>query len=284
MQIHPGKLLAFICLIAGFGHAAEPSNGEGWQPIFLQMAEEYVIGSIEEPRRTFELRKSPVLRWSQPVRGGDDGATFVWMDHGRPAAIGTIFAYPNADQTRTVVHEFHSLAREPLKAVWRTRTIGEPATAGISFLPIAGAPEPADKPAARMAQMRSILREFSARSIDSKEQPWELRLMTQPLVRYETDSGELALDGAVFAFAQGTDPEILFVIEAQRDQKGVQWKFGCGRFSDYQLELKHKDKTVWQVDKWDFSTQNNAYFASSVEKRKAPEGATSLKDRKSIDP
>jgi hypothetical protein len=201
------------------------------------------------------------------------------MDKGRPAVIGTIFAYPNEDQTRTVVHEFHSLARSPILAKWKNRIMGQPQTAGLEFQPIANA-RPADKPAARMSQMRSLCREFKARSVDHQGQPWELRLMPQPLVRYQPESDDLAIDGAVFAFAQGTDPEILFVIEAQKDQSGGQWKFGCGRFSDYQLEVKQNDKVVWQVDRWNFSDQKNVYFASSVETRKAPKGVTSFKDRK----
>lgn len=271
--------MTFAFLMAVIAQAGEPPKEDGWQPVFLKMAEEYEIETAGKSPRKCELRPSPILRWSQPVRGGDDGATFVWMDKGRPAAIGTIFAYPNADQTRTVVHEFHSLAKGPIVAKWKSRTMGQPQTAGLEFKDVSGAPDPADKPAARMTQMRSLCRDFKASSTDHQGQPWDLRLMPQPLVRYQPESDEMEIDGAVFTFAQGTDPEILFVIEAQRNPSGAKWKFACGRFSDYQLEVKHKDVVVWQVDRWNYSNQKSVYFANSVESRKAPKGVTTFKDR-----
>jgi len=263
------------------GQAGDAPKENGWQPIFLQMANEYVIKSTDNPPRQFELKKSPILRWSQPVRGGDDGATFVWMDRGRPAVIGTIFAYPNADQTRTVVHEFHSLARGPLSGTWRTKVNWQPKTEGVELHKIADAPAPADKAAIRLTQMRAIMREFSARSIDTKDQPWELRLMPQPVVRYETDERDDVLDGAIFAFAQGTDPEILFVLEATRSPKG--WRYGCGRFSDYRLELKRKNEVVWQVGRSNFGDLTGTYFATDALVRTAPPGAKVLKDREATD-
>lgn len=274
--------MAAMFVLATLGQADQTSKEEGWQPIFQKMAEDYVIRTTDASPRTFDLREAPVLRWSQPVRGGDDGAIFVWMDRGRPAAVGTIFAYPNADQSRTVVHEFHSLAREPFEAKWRHKPMWQPSTAGMTLQEIPGAPVPADKPAARMTQMRSLVHEFSARSIDLKDRPWELRLLSRPLVRYEPTDNDLALDGAVFAFAQGTDPEILFVIEAERSGKNAVWKFGCGRFSDYRLELKHNDRIVWEVGP-PSSDRNLPYFFTSVETRSAPAGAKRLKDRKPAD-
>ena len=272
--------MTMLLVITVIGQVADQPKEEGWQPIFQRMAEDYVIQSIGDSPRTFELRKTPILRWSQPVRGGDDGATFVWLDRGRPAAIGNIFAYPNADQSRTIVHEFHSLAPQAINAAWGNKLKWQPPKAGITLADLPDAPAPAEKPAARLTQMRAMLREFTARSIDAKDQPWELRLMSQPLVRYEPNDRSVLFDGAVFAFAQGTDPEILFVVEAQRDKQKSVWKYGCGRFSDYRLELKHKEQLVWSVGQTDYSERNGVYFATSVEVRQAPAGATELKGRK----
>lgn len=277
-EYHCFCLTTVILIVASSGQAEESSKDEGWQPIFQKMAEDYVIRSADVSPRTFSLRKKPILRWSQPVRGGDDGAIFAWMDRGRPVAIGTIFAYPNADQSRTVVHEFHSLAREGFEASWRGRSMWHPTSAGIELHEIPDAPVPADTPAARLTQMRALLREFSARSTDLKGRPWELRLLPQPLVRYETADDDVAIDGAVFTFAQGTDPEVLFVIEADRTNKNAIWKFGCGRFSDYRLEVKHKERIVWEVGAPD-SGRAGSYFFTSVESRPAPSGAKTLKDR-----
>lgn len=271
-----------VLLLASIGQTSDGSKEEGWQPIFQKMAEDYSIQSLDSSGRTFQLRKTPIMRWSQPVRGGDDGAIFAWMDQGRPAAVGTIFAYPNEDQSRTVVHEFHSLAGASFKAVWRNTKVWQPAEAGIKLNEVPGAPEPADKPAARLTQMRAIMRDFTARSIDPRDQPWELRLLPQPLVRYEPTGDETAIDGALFAFAQGTDPEILFVLEAQPGTKNAVWKYGCGRFSDYRLELKHKDNLVWEVGR-PAGDRTGSYFFMSAEVRQAPAGAKSLKNREQVE-
>ena len=278
-----------VLAIVAISQVSDPAADKGWQPVFQRMAEEYVIQSTDEPPRLFELRKSPILRWSQPVRGGDDGATFVWLDRGCPVAIAAIFAYPNEDKTRTVVHEMHSIAPSAMNATYRDRVRWQPNTSGIVMKDFPDATSPAEKASARLAQMRSMLRQFSARSIDKSDKPWELRLMSQPLVRYEPVDRTDLIDGAVFAFAQGTDPEILVVFEAQRNsdkqnnEKTV-WKYGCGRFSDYRLEMKHKEQLVWNVPANDFSNQNGVYFATSVEVRQAPRGATDLKDRAPVEP
>src|SRR5579859_2551352 len=72
----------------------EPAGADeaGWQKLFREMAEDYDMASVDKPSRKFLLQSAPVLRWSQPVRGGDDGAVYIWVDEGRPAAIGSIFA------------------------------------------------------------------------------------------------------------------------------------------------------------------------------------------------
>ncbi len=278
-----------VLAIVAISQVSDPAAEKGWQPVFQRMAEEYVIQSTDEPPRSFELCKSPILRWSQPVRGGDDGATFVWLDRGCPVVIAAIFAYPNEDKTRTVVHEMHSIAPGAMDATYRERVRWQPTTSGIVMKDVPDAISPAEKAPARLAQMRNMLRQFSARSIDQSDKPWELRLMSQPLVRYEPVDRTDLIDGAVFAFAQGTDPEILVVFEAQRNSDKqnndkqnndkIVWKYGCGRFSDYRLEMKHLEQIVWNVPANDFSNQNGVYFAPSVEVRQAPSGATELKDR-----
>src|SRR5262245_8967563 len=91
-------LLVFAFLPAGSALADEPvkknstaqkdADDSGWQKVFRAMAADYEIGSVDDPPKKFALRTSTVLRWSQPVRGGDDGAVYIWLDRSRPAVIG----------------------------------------------------------------------------------------------------------------------------------------------------------------------------------------------------
>src|SRR5258708_7627596 len=164
--------LAFCFPSDGFARADEPRTAtaasdegiknSGWQPIFKQMAEDYQITPADKPEQLFDLHPQPVFRWSQPVRGGDDGAVFLWLDDGRPAAVGTIFAWPQSDGLRVVQHEFHSFSTGPIGAVWRGRTVWSPAT-GVEPLPVPEAPPPAATASQRLRQIKAIAAGFRDR-------------------------------------------------------------------------------------------------------------------------
>ena len=65
--------------------------------------------------------------------------------------------------------------------------------------------------------MRSLAREFNGRSLSDQGQAWELRLLPQPLYRYESTDPDV-LDGALFTLVSsaGTDPEIILLLEARK--------------------------------------------------------------------
>lgn len=275
--MNPASLMTLVLLFASPGPADEAPEGApegGWQKLFARMAGEYRIepAGVENPK-PFVLHERAVLHWNQPVRGGDDGAVYLWLDQGRPAAIGAIFAWPDSDGLRVVTHEFHSLAAGPLQSNWEDRLNWQPARAGLEFRPIPGAPKPADSARQRMTQMRALLREFSGRSVDSKGKDWELRLLPKELFRSEPEPSDLVLDGALFAFAQGTDPEILVSIEARSKEAGAppRWEFACARFSDLRLQFSHNEQEVWSSEPGGYSDSRGVYYAIAVERRKTPD-------------
>ena len=69
-----------------------------------------------EPKTALTLVKEPLLKWSQPVRGGQDGAVYVWLHEGRPAVVGTFFVWPDRDGRFGVSHELHALAAKAVRA------------------------------------------------------------------------------------------------------------------------------------------------------------------------
>lgn len=241
----------------------------GWQPIFKQMAEDYRISPADEPDRIFKLQLPPVFRWTQPVRGGDDSALFVWLDHGRAAAVGTIFAWPQADGLRVVQHEFHSFSKGPINAVWRGSTVWSPSK-GVERAPVPEAPKPSATSALRLRQMKTIAAGFSGNSLDPNGGRWELRLLSNPLYRYALEDTDEVLDGALFTLTQGTDPEVLLLIEAARSGDGWQWEYCCGRFSDYGLTVRYQDKEVWSVGPCTQSTPSEPYTWHVAEIRPKP--------------
>ena len=95
--------------------------------------------------------------------------------------------------------------------------------------------------------MKALATQFSATLIKWREDGSdreELRLLPQPIYRYESEDPKL-LDGGVFAFVQGTDPEVLLLLEAARKAGDAVWMYGFVRRSSGVLEARHRDKPVW---------------------------------------
>jgi len=207
----------------------------------------------------------PVLRWSNPLRAASDGAVFIWADkkdEKRPAA--TMCIYGNGEDG--VDHEWQSLSTEPLRAAYRGATVWRPQTAGLEFHAVPGATEPAAAtPARRLAQMHALLRDFSATAGREPDQH-ELRALTHPIYRYGDEQAEV-VDGAVFAFAQATDPEILLLLEARRENaKPAVWWWAAARMSMVPLDLKYRGALVWNVD-WHYGSDDREPRITFLRKR-----------------
>jgi hypothetical protein len=220
--------------------------------IYGNEAAGYTIYRDASRKEKVELRPEPVYVWTNPVRGGEqDGAVYVWTCRGRAEVVGTFFSYP-ATGPRRLSHEFHSLSLSMLDVQRPVagESIWKPRAAGIEIAPIPGAPAPATSTAQRLAQMRTLASDFSASTKDKDGRRWELRLLPQPLYRYESTDPEV-VDGALFAFvtSAGTDPEALMVIEARKPGRNDEsaWHYGIGRFTDLELVVRHKGKDVFSA-------------------------------------
>jgi hypothetical protein len=197
----------------------------------------------------------PVLLWNNPLRFKVDGIVLLWVSNGRPEVVGTIYR----KEERGFVserHEFQSLSDAPLTATFDGRVIWAPRVAGIALKPIPDAPAPASTPAERLRQMRALARGFQV-EMDPGSGPVPLRLLTQPLNRYEPDRADLT-DGALFAFVLATDPEALLVIEARPAGGTPAWHYGFGRMSSKGLKAKHRGQLVWEASLFELSPADPA--------------------------
>ena len=69
------------------------------------------------------------------------------------------------------------------------------------------------------------------------------------MARYETAS-DTVVDGAVFSFAKGTNPEVLLVIEAHRNVDGeVRFVYAPTRMTSAACELSMSNTKVWSVER-----------------------------------
>jgi len=212
-------------------------------------ATEYQIYRDTDRKEKLELREEAVYLWTNVLRE-QTGSVYVWTWHGRPEVIGSIFS-ASSDGQRRIFHEFHSLSQATLIPDRLSANTWQPKT-GLQRKQLPGAPKPAETPRQRMFQMRELSKEFTAHSIDYQDRTWELRLLTQPLYRYESTDPDL-IDGALFSFvtSAGTDPEVVIVLEAQRTDDGPVWNYAVCRFSDHKLHVEHKQIEIWTSKRGD---------------------------------
>jgi hypothetical protein len=176
----------------------------------------------------------------------------VWPHNGRPVAMAGIYPWNGY-----LCHEFDSLSRgNQLIARDKDRVIWSPATAGVEIKPVPGAPRPAKTPAERLLQMKAIAGRFKATMTgwqgDNADQE-QLRLLPRPLYRYELanakDRDPNLLDGALFAYVQGTDPEVVLILEAIGTADKADWQYALVRATSGGLEVRLGNDVVWSAPK-----------------------------------
>ena len=213
------------------------------------MASRYELTAGAKNQFKLDRTAEPVQRWTNPVRGQPDGCLYLWTLAGRPQAALTI--YPRLDGTAWN-HEFQSLATTPLVAKYDGEEAWTPDQPGVEFRLVPAASAPADSAARRLVQMRAIARGFAA-TVDVRGDKSALRLLTAPIYRYEGGSGD-PLDGAVFVFAQATDPEMLLLLEARAGGGKPQWHYALARSTLWPLAATYESQQVWSVEKWNRAT------------------------------
>lgn len=212
---------------------------------FAQQAAENYRFRLPAGGKRVRLQSRPLLRWNNQVVREDDAVLFLWTEEnkGRPVAAAQFFL---AD--RQWHHEFQSLTTDSFDAdELRGSWTWKPGQAGVRWQKADQSATPGDTAAQRLRQMKSIAGQFSAAvdQHDEFESPEQLRLLATPLYRYEA-AADGVLDGALFAFVQGTNPEILMLVEAhQAAASQTVWRSGFARMSCFSLRVYRDDAMVW---------------------------------------
>jgi hypothetical protein len=237
-----------------------------WLDVSKKYATEYQIAPAGDRQALFKLIPEPVFRHTQSVRGDDIGAVHLWVDQdGRPAVIGVVFSYSSGANHRVSHVELHSLYPAPIAAKFRKRELWESRTPGLKWHDFpADTPAPADTAARRRSQVRQLARRFEAHTVDNRQKRWELRQVATPIFEYEVDTDD-TLGGALFAFCQGTDTEIVLTIEAKKVNGRPQFRFAYAPFTDYDMSLELGDQTVEQAPKGRYRENGNPHFWAPIE-------------------
>src|SRR5262249_11129578 len=130
---------------------------------------------------------------------------------------------------------------------------------------------PAATAVGRLSQMRTLAREYTGKVIGWENEQQELRLLTQPVVRYGRPDGP-GVDGAMFAYCKGTNPEILLLLGAVENGKELEWKYAFARMTSRGCEVRRDEKVVWTATILRGGAPTDPYF-NVVIRYKGP-GAT----------
>lgn len=223
---------------------------------------EFLVGPDQTP---VKLLPTPLLHWTNPVTGVHDGLAGLYTAGGRPVAVAQ-FAFQKRE---VLIHEFYSLTPGDLEMRRGTRSVWKPAKPAFAFQELKDGPPPARSSNLQLAQMRKIAAEFTVTDEFGWDKPETqiLRLMPQPLHRYKDEAAGV-VEGALFAYAMGTNPEAVILLELIRDGEALKWQFGFAPMTIYELKATRNDVQVWSVSPRKFY---NAYDKSSHMGKYPPE-------------
>lgn len=196
--------------------------------------------SGQKTDRQPKLLKDPLLRFDDPTRSFYDGALWAWGNRGRPQVIVSIEKYE-----KVWAYELVSLTAEPFALKTESDWTWSPTDPPFVEQPLAAAAV-GETAALRKKQARELSRRFEAAEfVGENETRTVLRLVPRPIFEYGDPEAAL-LSGAMFIFANGTNPEVLLLLEAQSDGGDKpQWQFAFVPLSTAPLEALLAGKTVW---------------------------------------
>jgi hypothetical protein len=206
-----------------------------------QIAERFKVqAGDEEQRKTVPLIKAPLLRFNDPAREFHDATLWAWGEKGRPLCLLTIEQYGDRSWFELIALSSQRLTAEAEVLRWTPRA------SAIELQPFPDASPSSDKAPQRLVQMKELLGRLAAYEVGRTGSRYELRLMPRPLYRYNDDKAEV-VDGAIFAFAYGTNPELLAVIEARGAAASIRWQIGFARCGTAEQHVLLKAKEIFEL-------------------------------------
>jgi hypothetical protein len=255
-----GLLAAWTASAFAQDERSEKAEFKRWINYYQNVATAYDVRLNDDEQTKLAVTREPIMTYSHASERVH-GAFFLWTHNGRPELVGSIWSDDVGAGRRNVVHEFHSLALGRLLPVRVGAATWRPA-AGLELKPIPNSQEPKDSRPLRLAQMRSLAREFTGFSTPHGR---ELRLRTLPQPLYRYPSGETNLiDGALFCMFADWDPDLILMIEARKSNGGSQWVYGVARFNATPLRLEHKGLTIWESGLVPMSDPTSPFYAAVV--------------------
>jgi hypothetical protein len=261
--------------------SAGPADGRAQapdEPSEIRKAAEQLVDSLElEALQDGTWVKAkridrPLLLYNDDTRGDDRGSVWGWGEKGRPLAVFEVFQKVN---------------NRPIWIFCVCNTSGGRLRAGragtpwwlendsdIAFKDVPSAPPAAGESPLRQRQMKLLAQNFTAHEIwEPNNTRYDLRRLDRPLHSYRDEEAGI-VEGGLFAFANGTNPEIMLFIEARQAKDKASkpvWQFGVGRSAYAELHLEYAGKEVYSAPRGNYvAGRSKPFFTSTLEFTPAP--------------
>lgn len=220
--------------------AAEQDVQELIQPLIdditlFEIREDGTRYRVEQPRLLMKIYA--------PDRGHNfdrtqTGALWAWGT-GRPVALTELWRW---DQDQSWGHTLILTTPGLITATVEEMT-WKPEQPGLKFTELPFAPTPAENESGRSEQMSQIVQRFSGFEI-VKRTVVDLVMLPEPLHRYTEDG----IDGALFALAQGENPEAFLFLEAVSNPGGPSyWRYAWAKGSSSPVTVELDEQELLQI-------------------------------------
>lgn len=201
----------------------EQAAFEKLQRAMLALGKSYT-GIRESDGEKLTPLDAPLQRWTNPLLGIEHGSFVGWKDSdGRPMAVAQIYKWSTNPQW---FMEHQSLSPALMSFESPGNTTWRPRKPGIEWHKLdKNVPKPTSSKSLRLAQLKSISRRFTATDTNDSGESRNFRLLTTPSMRYAVEKDGI-LEGALFTFVSGTDPDVLLLLELRQDKQDDSGKSG----------------------------------------------------------
>ena len=225
------------------------------------IAESFDVHAVVDPKPVIaQLMTNPVLGYADSTRKLDESTLWLWVERKRPVALLAVELYPKANNGPSWLFEIVSLADTRIGVSRGDDWTWGAEKPGVVWMPVAGEMIPSQNPALQLTQARKILQRCAAHENAAVGGRIELRALTTPLYRYEDEESGVIF-GAIFAFANGTNPEVLLLVEARQSSpaKPAQWYCGFAQMTGAMVYASFDKQEVWSQKEADPPAIRDSY-------------------------
>jgi len=201
----------------------------------------------------------PVLSFGDATRNNSNGSVWLWGDKGRPVVVMEV--YRMTDKPDDWLFVVNNTSATTVQSTHRNSLWWQPNESDLQMKRIPQNEIVQNGRPGRLLQMKALARRFEAHEFwNPNNSRFELRLLGQQLHRYSDEAAGI-LDGAVFAYANGTNPEVLLFIEAHRNNDGAsEWRYGLARLGHAEMHMAFDKEEVWTAPRHEQLAANEPYW------------------------